>query len=64
MRTLLVPLQACSSSTADPHLVDDEPLIRLDVRLVLEEAGYEVIEAFSADEALRLLGLGGLPRNR
>jgi hypothetical protein len=37
-------------------LVDDEPLIRLDVRLLLEDAGYDVIEAFSADEALRLLG--------
>ena len=36
-------------------LVEDEPLIRLDARAMLETAGYEVVEAASADEALRLL---------
>ena len=36
-------------------LVDDEPLIRLDARAILEDAGYQVVEATSADEALRLL---------
>ena len=36
-------------------VTDDEPLIRLDARAVLEDAGYVVVEAASADEALRLL---------
>ena len=37
-------------------VIDDEPLIRLDARAILEDAGYVVVEAPSADEALRLLG--------
>jgi DNA-binding NtrC family response regulator len=36
-------------------VVDDEPLIRLDVAEQLREAGYEVMEASSADQALELL---------
>jgi CheY-like chemotaxis protein len=36
-------------------VIDDEPLIRLDARAILEDAGYDVVEARSADEALRLL---------
>lgn len=36
-------------------VVDDEPLIRLDVAEQLREAGYEVMEASSVDQALALL---------
>jgi DNA-binding NtrC family response regulator len=36
-------------------LVEDEPLIRLDVADQLREAGYNVVEASSADQALELL---------
>ena len=44
---------------ADPVVrilvVDDEPIIRLDARDILQDAGYVVLEASSADEALRIL---------
>jgi CheY-like chemotaxis protein len=36
-------------------VVDDEPDIRLIARVVLTSAGYEVVEAASADEALASL---------
>lgn len=36
-------------------IVDDEPLIRIYIRDVLEEAGYVVAEAAGADEAMLLL---------
>ena len=36
-------------------VVEDEVLIRLTVIDVLEEAGFEVVEAGSADEAMELL---------
>jgi CheY-like chemotaxis protein len=36
-------------------VIDDEPLIRLDARAILEDAGYLVLEASTADEALQLL---------
>jgi CheY-like chemotaxis protein len=36
-------------------VIDDEPIIRLDAREILEDAGYVVTEAASADEALPLL---------
>lgn len=36
-------------------VVEDEPLIRLGLASVIEEAGYEVAEAFNADEAIRRL---------
>lgn len=36
-------------------VVEDEALIRLTVIGVLEDAGFEVVEAGSADEALELL---------
>lgn len=36
-------------------VVDDEPLILMDTADIVASAGYHVIEARSADEALRLL---------
>jgi DNA-binding NtrC family response regulator len=37
-------------------VVDDEPLIRWAVRQILEDAGYAVVEAGSAAEALTCIG--------
>jgi two-component system, response regulator PdtaR len=44
----------------DPHapvllVVDDEMLVRMNGVMILEDAGYEVIDAASADEAIELL---------
>jgi CheY-like chemotaxis protein len=36
-------------------LVEDEPLIRLGLASLVEEAGYDVIEAANAGEAIRML---------
>ena len=36
-------------------IVDDEPLIRMDLADMVEESGYGVLEAADADEAIRLL---------
>ena len=36
-------------------IIDDEPVVRLDARDILEDAGYVVSEAASADEAMTLL---------
>lgn len=36
-------------------VVEDEPLIRLGMVMAIEDAGYEVIEAANADEAVRKL---------
>jgi len=36
-------------------VVDDEPLLRMDVAAALEEAGCHVLEAANADEALQLM---------
>lgn len=36
-------------------IVDDEPLIRMDAASLLEEAGFHVIEAGNADEAIDIL---------
>ena len=36
-------------------VVEDEPLIRLGMVMTIEDAGYEVVEAASADEAIRKL---------
>ncbi len=37
-------------------VVEDEPLVRMTLVDVLEDAGFRVIEAAHADEALRVLG--------
>jgi CheY-like chemotaxis protein/two-component sensor histidine kinase len=47
----------CAAGTA--LLVDDEDLVRMSTAEMLSELGYAVVEAVSAEEALRLLG-GGL----
>lgn len=36
-------------------VVEDEPLIRLGLASMIEDAGYEVVEASSADDAIRVL---------
>jgi CheY-like chemotaxis protein len=36
-------------------IVEDEPLIRLGAVKIIEDGGFEVIEAASADEAIRIL---------
>jgi CheY-like chemotaxis protein len=36
-------------------VVEDEPLVRLGAVNIIEDAGFEVIEAASADEAIRIL---------
>jgi CheY-like chemotaxis protein len=36
-------------------IVEDEPLVRLCTREMVEEAGFEVVEAASADEAIEIL---------
>jgi|SRR5579862_1723612 len=40
-------------------IVEDEPLIRLGAVKIIEDGGYEVIEAASADEAMRILECRG-----
>jgi CheY-like chemotaxis protein len=37
-------------------VVDDEPDIRVLMRMMLEKAGHEVVEAGSGEEGLRMLG--------
>src|SRR5690348_9930634 len=41
-------------------IVDDEPLVRMHARQIVEEAGYTAIEAGNADDALRLLADEGV----
>jgi CheY-like chemotaxis protein len=36
-------------------IVEDEPLVRMGAVNLIEDAGFEVIEAASADEAIRIL---------
>lgn len=36
-------------------VVDDEHLVRMTVRLIMEDAGYAAVEAGSADDALSML---------
>jgi two-component system, response regulator PdtaR len=40
-------------------IVEDEPLIRLGAVKIIEDGGFEVIEAASADEAIRILECRG-----
>jgi CheY-like chemotaxis protein len=40
-------------------VVDDEPLVRMDLATILEEAGFDVEEAGNSDEALRKLNGAG-----
>jgi CheY-like chemotaxis protein len=40
-------------------IVEDEPLIRIGAVKTIEDAGFEVIEAASADEAIRILECRG-----
>lgn len=41
-------------------IVDDEPLIRMHTRHVVEQAGYAAVEASTADHALQLLADNGV----
>lgn len=56
-----------TSSAPAPHrlglalLVDDEDLVRMSTTDMLTDLGYEVVEAGSADEALRLIDEGLVP---
>jgi CheY-like chemotaxis protein len=47
--------RATSTRTAVVLIVEDEPLVRLCAVNMVEEAGFEVIEAANADEAIRIL---------
>jgi CheY-like chemotaxis protein len=38
-------------------VIEDEPLIRLDLASVIEDAGYGVVAAASADEAIAILSV-------
>ena len=40
-------------------IVEDEPLVRMGAVKIIEDAGFEVIEAASADEAIRILECRG-----
>jgi two-component system, response regulator PdtaR len=40
-------------------VVEDEPLIRLGLAIAVEDAGYDVVEAANADEAIRRLETEG-----
>ena len=46
-----------SGAAAKVLVVEDEALIRFTIADDLREAGFEVLEAEDADEAIRLLGL-------
>jgi CheY-like chemotaxis protein len=45
-------------------VVDDEPLVRAAAADMLTDPGYSVLEAASAEEAIRLIGGGVNLRNR
>jgi two-component system, response regulator PdtaR len=38
-------------------IVEDEFLLRMDSAVVMEEAGFEVVQAANADEAIAILGM-------
>ena len=42
-------------------VADDEPLVRSVVRMVLEKAGYEVLEADNGDQAIEAMSTGENP---
>jgi CheY-like chemotaxis protein len=44
-----------SAKTPAILIVDDEPLVRLSAAQAVTAAGFEVVEAASADEAIRIL---------
>src|ERR1700691_498618 len=44
-----------SSKTPAVLIVEDEPLVRLNAVRAIEDAGFEVVEAANADEAIRIL---------
>jgi DNA-binding NtrC family response regulator len=48
---------ACFSSSAKVVvlIVEDEPIVRMVAAVTMEEAGFEVVEAGNADEAVRIL---------
>ena len=52
------PESKALSRPAKVLLVDDEPLVRLPIAEALRDAGFEVIEASSASEALAFLAAG------
>jgi CheY-like chemotaxis protein len=46
---------AASASRPAVLVVEDEPLIRMDAAAMIEEAGYDVVEASNANEAIAIL---------
>ncbi|MET1110477.1 MAG: PAS domain S-box protein [Allosphingosinicella sp.] len=56
---LAAPASAAPATAGTALLVDDEELVRESTAGMLEDLGYEVVQAASAEEALRLIG-GGL----
>jgi DNA-binding NtrC family response regulator len=56
----LVPVSAVGQTRARVLIVEDELFIRLDVSDALREAGFEVIEAVTADDAASLIKTGEL----
>jgi PAS domain S-box-containing protein len=56
---LAAPASAAPAKAGTALLVDDEALVRESTAGMLEDLGYEVVQAASAEEALRLIG-GGL----
>ena len=59
------PLPACDCASARAQstvlLVDDEVLVRMALAATLEEAGYEVLEAGSANDALSMIESNDVP---
>jgi two-component system chemotaxis response regulator CheY len=53
--------QAVGSRQGRVLLVDDEEEVRKPIRLTLTKAGYEVVEAFDGEQAIRLLSSGDNP---
>jgi CheY-like chemotaxis protein len=46
---------AASASRPAVLVVEDEPLIRMDAAAMIEEAGYDVVEASNPNEAIAIL---------